>query len=83
MQSTPQSASPIAPASNDRTDNRANGARLPLDWICSLLSLPVLGALVGGPVLAKSLRNFGETSEEIFRGERLPLLTFPNRSPSD
>ncbi|MGA7934668.1 MAG: hypothetical protein WCA35_14075 [Kovacikia sp.] len=41
---------------------------------------PFLVALVTSKVLAETLREIGTLSEEIFRGDRLPPLTFPAMS---
>lgn len=41
------------------------------------LTLPALIGLVGGKALADGLKNLGQASEEVFRGDRLPLLHFP------
>ena len=37
----------------------------------------MLLALVGGKAIAETLQAFGQGSEEIFRGDRLPILKFP------
>lgn len=44
---------------------------------------PVILALLGGRAAAQLLQAVGEESEEIFRGERLPVLSFPLRTASD
>lgn len=41
------------------------------------LTLPALIGLVGGKALADGLESLGQASEEVFRGDRLPLLHFP------
>ncbi|QDZ39030.1 hypothetical protein FRE64_03205 [Euhalothece natronophila Z-M001] len=40
----------------------------------SLLTVPFLGALFGSRSLLDGLTSLGEASEEIFRGDRLPIL---------
>jgi len=47
------------------------------DIALSLATVPVLVALVGGNMIAQTLQELGAMSEEIFRGERLPRLSFP------
>lgn len=37
----------------------------------------MLLALVGGKAIAETLQALGQGSEEIFRGDRLPILKFP------
>ncbi|WP_421654672.1 hypothetical protein [Leptothermofonsia sp. ETS-13] len=51
--------------------------------LISLATGPLLLGLVGGKALLVGLREVGELSEEIFRGDRLPLLNFPVTSDSD
>lgn len=45
-------------------------------------TLPVLLALVGGKGLFESLQGIGQASEEVFRGDRLPVLKFPVETKS-
>lgn len=46
--------------------------------LLSLATAPMLVALVGGHVVAKAVQELGLLSEEIFRGDRLPVLNFPH-----
>ncbi|MBW4471335.1 MAG: hypothetical protein KME45_13150 [Stenomitos rutilans HA7619-LM2] len=48
--------------------------------LLSLATAPVLVALVGSHVVAKAVQELGLFSEEIFRGDRLPVLNFPNEN---
>ena len=41
------------------------------------MTLPMLLGLVGGKAIAEGLQSLGQASEEIFRGDRLPVLHFP------
>ncbi len=41
------------------------------------LTVPMLLGLVGGKAIADTLQSLGQASEEIFRGDRLPVLHFP------
>lgn len=43
----------------------------------SLLTTPFIFALLALQSLIQSLIEWGEASEEIFRGDRLPILNFP------
>ena len=45
-------------------------------WV-SLATVPVLFGILAAHSLAENLRELGQASEEIFRGDRLPLLNFP------
>ena len=40
----------------------------------SLLTVPFLGGLFGARSLLDGLISLGEASEEVFRGDRLPIL---------
>jgi len=42
------------------------------DFAVSLSTLPVLILLTGGHALSDGLRQLGQASEELFRGDRLP-----------
>jgi hypothetical protein len=45
-------------------------------WV-SLATFPVLLGILAAHSLAENLRELGQASEEIFRGDRLPILNFP------
>lgn len=45
----------------------------------SLATLPLLGGLCLLKTIEEDLLNWGLDSEEIFRGDRLPLLNFPDK----
>ncbi len=47
------------------------------DLLLSLATVPVLIGIVGIKVVTTTLRELGEVSEEIFRGDRLPVLNSP------
>ncbi len=54
---------------------------LPTELVISLTMLPMLAVLVSGQVAVRTLGQIGSSSEELFRGTRLPtlpLLTFLN-----
>ncbi|NJP11635.1 MAG: hypothetical protein HC866_21005 [Leptolyngbyaceae cyanobacterium RU_5_1] len=48
-----------------------------LELLVSLATGPLLLGLVGGKVISEVFRDIGQLSEEVFRGDRLPLLKFP------
>jgi hypothetical protein len=48
--------------------------KLPVGILLSLSTAPLLCLLLGGRALAIALRELGLTSEEMFRGDRLPVL---------
>lgn len=45
-------------------------------WV-SFATVPVLLGILLAHSLAENLKDLGQASEEIFRGDRLPLLNFP------
>lgn len=49
-------------------------------WLLSALTPPLLGSLVVGDALLAGLVDLGQMSEEVFRGDRLPMLPFPSPS---
>ncbi len=51
---------------------------VPPAFLLSLATAPVLVALVGGKALSKAVYELSVFSEEIFRGDRLPVLPFPS-----
>ncbi len=50
------------------------------ELLLGLATGPLLALLVGGKGLSQGLQEIGLMSEEIFRGDRLPLLSFPSTS---
>ncbi|MGB3788063.1 MAG: hypothetical protein WA949_08635 [Phormidesmis sp.] len=47
---------------------------LPTDIVISLAMLPLLAALVSSQAAIRTLSELGSSSEELFRGSRLPTL---------
>ncbi len=47
---------------------------IPTDLLVSLASAPLLTTLVAGHAVARSLIQLGISSEELFRGDRMPTL---------
>lgn len=48
---------------------------LATDALLSMMTVPLLVGVLGAKVMADAMRGLGQTSEELFRGDRLPLLT--------
>jgi hypothetical protein len=64
----------------DTPSNRQSppsSAGFPSDMLLSLATVPVLLGLWGEKALTSLMRDIGEASEEVFRGQRLPVLNFP------
>lgn len=53
------------------------------ELLLSLAAGPFLVGLIVQKVLADTLQEVGLLSEEIFRGDRLPVLNFPIQSDVD
>lgn len=49
-----------------------------LSLLVSLATIPFLGVLVIGQMLNRQVQELGVASEELFRGDRLPLLPSPD-----
>lgn len=52
-------------------------AVFPVEIIISLATGPLLLGVLCGKASLKFLQALGEASEEVFRGDRLPVLQFP------
>ena len=50
------------------------------DIVLSLATCPFLGSLLANKAMNQLLSEIGLYSEEIFRGDRLPMLNFPHDS---
>ncbi len=53
------------------------------ELILSVATIPVLVGLLSGKAIATRLQDLGTMSEEIFRGDRLPVLEFPTSEHSE
>lgn len=65
----------------DKNASQANANAVPSvppELLLSLVTAPVLLALVGSKALTAAVRELGVLSEELFRGDRLPVLHFPS-----
>ena len=56
--------------------------KISANLVLSLATGPVLLGLLGNKAINELLSEIGLYSEEIFRGDRLPMLNFP-QNPSD
>ncbi|MBW4575370.1 MAG: hypothetical protein KME08_08820 [Aphanothece sp. CMT-3BRIN-NPC111] len=65
------------------TEFNTQGFKNSAEICLSLVTGPFLVGLVGVQMLAECLHNTGISSEEVFRGDRLPTLHFPKSQPSD
>lgn len=56
---------------------------IPSEVLLQLGAGGMVAALVGGKAIAETLQAIGQASEEIFRGDRLPVLKFPIETESE
>lgn len=47
------------------------------DLLLSLATLPLLAGLTAQKAISSTAQEIGQLSEEVFRGDRLPILDFP------
>jgi hypothetical protein len=70
----------IQPTSQPQLDAQTSSEpqlKIPSDWLISLATTPILLMLGGSKVLVDAVLDLSQTSEEVFRGDRLPVLKFP------
>lgn len=53
--------------------------KIPSEILLSVLTPPLLLTVWGGKALSEMFQSLGYASEEVFRGDRLPVLNFPHR----
>ncbi|MGL5081983.1 MAG: hypothetical protein ACRC8A_10910 [Microcoleaceae cyanobacterium] len=70
MQSSPD------PFSESQASHPASG-KISSNLLLGMATAPVICFLTGGKLLGELLIGISQSSEEIFRGDRLPLLHFP------
>lgn len=56
---------------------------IPSEVLLQLGAGCMLATSVGGKAVAETLQAIGQASEEIFRGDRLPVLKFPVETESE
>lgn len=63
---------------SDRSESKSDST----GFILSLATAPFLVALLAVEKVGELLQATGQASEEVFRGDRLPVLNFPLHSDS-
>lgn len=58
-------------------------SELPIELFLSLATAPLLIGVVAGQAMGTWLQAIGLNSEEVFRGDRLPVLHFPESNPTE
>lgn len=56
---------------------------IPQQVLLQLSTGPALMAMLSGKAVAETLQSIGQASEEVFRGDRLPVLKFPVETESE
>ena len=63
--------------------SQTNQLHYPIIIFLSLATAPFLGSLLIFNQIAQVLGELGEVSEEVFRGDHLPILDFPADSSTN
>jgi hypothetical protein len=63
---------------NRQPDSPEPFVKISSELLITFLTPPFLGALLGGKAVGELLQSMGQASEEVFRGDRLPVLNFPH-----
>lgn len=53
------------------------------ETLLQLSTGPLLLALLGSKAASQTMQAIGQASEEVFRGDRLPILEFPVEAESE
>ena len=71
----------MPPANQQPSTNPASNLDLfniPQSFLLQIGTASILLLLITGKTTVRALEAIGEASEELFRGDRLPILNFPN-----
>jgi hypothetical protein len=58
-------------------------SKLPTEILLSLSTAPLLLVLIASRAVATMVQEMGKSSEEVFRGDRLPVLKISSSSLDD
>lgn len=53
------------------------------DWLLSVATVPLLAGLMAGRAITEVMISLSQVSEEVFRGDRLPILHFTSSVPPE
>lgn len=56
---------------------------IPQQILLQVGTAPLLLAVVAGKAAAETMQAIGQASEEVFRGDRLPVIKFPVETESE
>lgn len=62
---------------------RKSGSEIPTEFLLSLATGPMLLGILAAQAVGSWLQSAGLASEEVFRGDRLPVLHVPDLEPED
>jgi hypothetical protein len=71
----------MPPANQEPSTNPTSNLDLfniPQSFLLQIGTASILLLLITGKTTVRALEAIGEASEELFRGDRLPILDFPN-----
>ncbi len=68
---------PTTTNSSQNTESNLTFFSIP-QFLLSMGTGSILLLLITGKVTVKALESMGQASEELFRGDRLPILPFPD-----
>jgi hypothetical protein len=83
---------PLADAGNAPSDRESSPEQWTESWqellppptlLVGLAAAPLLAGLIGGRLVVQLFHDCGELSEELFRGDRLPILPLSPPDPGD
>ncbi|MDZ8184740.1 MAG: hypothetical protein RMX96_07815 [Nostoc sp. ChiSLP02] len=66
--------------SSDNPPSNLDFLSIPQSLLLQIGTASIVLLLITGKSTVKALEAIGEASEELFRGDRLPILEFPNDS---
>jgi hypothetical protein len=75
--STPLTMSPVTHNPSDNSGLELLFLTIPQSLLLQLGTASIMALLIAEKATTNTLTALGEASEELFRGERLPILNFP------
>jgi len=76
-------SSPLNNKLRDTTATNPSVLGIPTEFLLSLATGPLLLGVISLEAIFSGLQAAGISSEELFRGDRLPILHFPDASSND
>ena len=70
------------PQDDQNIPQPSSEAMFPSNWLLSLATAPLVVGLVGSRLVSNFILELSESSEEVLRGDRLPVLHFPETEES-